>query len=201
MSALSATGAPGRQPVWEVVRRVDREPVRGDVPECLIPGGRQVGGSGLLRSGPSRVGPRSIAGAGTRHGGCGPYGLLNGRTNPSENGAASLLAVIWASLLGVVLACALTILGVWHAHARAAAAADLGALAGADRLLEDPTGACAAADVVTRANGARLVGCTTEGLDIVVTAAVRIPPGFARLLLDGRELDLQVSAHATLALD
>lgn len=124
-----------------------------------------------------------------------------GSANLGEDGAASLLVVIWAALLGVVLTCALTILGVWHAHVRAAAAADLGALAGADRLLEDPTGACAAADAITRANGARMVGCTREGLDIVVRAVVPVPPGFARLLLAGRELELLGTAHATIALD
>ncbi len=66
--------------------------------------------------------------------------------------------------------------GIAVARHQAAAAADLAALAGAARAIEGPRPACTAAAGVARRNGAVLVSCDLNGLDVAVTVAVR-PPG------------------------
>ena len=58
---------------------------------------------------------------------------------------------------------------------RAAAAADLAALAAAKHAIEGPQVACAAASTVARAQGADLRSCQLEGWEAVVT--VRITGG------------------------
>ncbi|MFU8871022.1 Rv3654c family TadE-like protein [Micromonospora sp. SL4-19] len=62
------------------------------------------------------------------------------------------------------------------ARQQARNAADFGALAGAGRALEADGAACGRADELARANGARLVACRLDGLDVVVTAEVRVAP-------------------------
>ncbi|MFI1195797.1 Rv3654c family TadE-like protein [Micromonospora sp. NPDC020750] len=62
------------------------------------------------------------------------------------------------------------------ARQQARVAADFGALAGAGRALAGDPVACASADEVVRANGARLAGCRLDGLDAVVTAEVTVSP-------------------------
>ncbi|MCX4468775.1 flp pilus-assembly TadE/G-like family protein [Micromonospora sp. NBC_01655] len=62
------------------------------------------------------------------------------------------------------------------ARQQARVAADFGALAGAGRALAGGPEACAYADEVVRANGARLTGCRLDGLDAVVTAEVTVAP-------------------------
>lgn len=95
-----------------------------------------------------------------------------------DRGSASL----W--LLGVALAVLLlagTVAmagGLVVARHRAQSAADLGALAGAVRAVEGAEVACPAAERIVRANGARMVACRVEGLDVVVTAQVSGPAGW-----------------------
>ena len=55
-------------------------------------------------------------------------------------------------------------------------AADLGALAGAMRVLEGPEAACARAGELVSRNGGRLAACTVDGLDIVVAVEVDVTP-------------------------
>ncbi|MFG1718181.1 Rv3654c family TadE-like protein [Micromonospora chalcea] len=55
-------------------------------------------------------------------------------------------------------------------------AADLGALAGAGRVLNGVEGACARAAELVAANGGRMTGCRADGLDLIVTARVRVEP-------------------------
>ncbi|GAA1802872.1 flp pilus-assembly TadE/G-like family protein [Planosporangium flavigriseum] len=88
-----------------------------------------------------------------------------------DRGSASL----W--LLGVGLA-VLTFAGavaaagsVLVARHRAQAAADLGALAGAVRAGEGVSVACERAGQIVAANGARLVECRLDGLDMVIGVA------------------------------
>lgn len=100
----------------------------------------------------------------------------------AETGSAALLLVVG---LGVVLALGalLAVLaGVAVAHHRAAAAADLAALAAADRALgglatSPGDGACALAGRVARAHGATLTRCgvDTHGSTLVVTVTVALP--------------------------
>jgi len=73
-------------------------------------------------------------------------------------------------LCGAAVVCAL--LAVVVAHERAVAAADLAALAAADRLDDAPRLACTAAETVAAANGARLRGCTVDGFAVTVTVEV-----------------------------
>jgi secretion/DNA translocation related TadE-like protein len=81
--------------------------------------------------------------------------------------AAGLLVMSFATT--VVLAGAATI-----ARHRAQSAADLGALAGAVRVVVDPGGACAAAAAIVMDNGAAMTGCRIDGLDMIVTTSVEV---------------------------
>lgn len=67
------------------------------------------------------------------------------------------------------------------ARHRAAAAADLSALAAAGHVLEGPSGACAAAARVARAQAAALVTCTTIGSTVEVRVRVTPPGPIGRL--------------------
>jgi secretion/DNA translocation related TadE-like protein len=60
------------------------------------------------------------------------------------------------------------------ARHRAQAAADLGALAGARYAVDGSSVACARAAGIVEANGARLVGCRLEGVDLVVVAELPV---------------------------
>ncbi|MEV2236618.1 Rv3654c family TadE-like protein [Micromonospora sp. NPDC049891] len=62
------------------------------------------------------------------------------------------------------------------ARQQARVAADLGALAGAGRALQDEPVACARAAELVAANGARLVWCRLDGLDVLVTTEVIVDP-------------------------
>ncbi len=86
----------------------------------------------------------------------------------------------------MVLAVGLVLLGLGAAGAAVGAArvarheartaADLGALAGAMRILEGPDTACARARELVSRNGGRLAACTVEGLDLVVGVEVDVTP-------------------------
>jgi secretion/DNA translocation related TadE-like protein len=76
----------------------------------------------------------------------------------------------------VLLAGAVTVAGgLLVARHRAQGAADLGALAGAARAFEGETAACAAAERIAGANGASVIACRVEGLDVVLTVRVAGP--------------------------
>jgi secretion/DNA translocation related TadE-like protein len=62
------------------------------------------------------------------------------------------------------------------AHHRARNAADLGALAGAARVVEGRDAACQSAADIASANRARLVSCAVDGWEIVVTVEVAAHP-------------------------
>ena len=59
---------------------------------------------------------------------------------------------------------------------QARVAADLGALAGAVRVVEGEPAACARAAEIVTANEGRLVSCHAEGLDLVIAAEVTVTP-------------------------
>jgi len=91
--------------------------------------------------------------------------------------------VLAAVMVVVAVLLAVTTLGSgYRARHRAAAAADLAALAAAETLRSggDP---CAAADKVSTANDARLRSCAVEGWEVTVAAAASIT-GPLRLLPD-----------------
>ncbi len=92
----------------------------------------------------------------------------------TDDGAGTVLAIcLVAVMASLVLACAGLGAAVIGRH-RAAAAADLAALAGADRALGRSDGApCPAAREVARVNGGVLAECTVSA-DGTVTVLVRV---------------------------
>lgn len=103
---------------------------------------------------------------------------------PAERGGADPLsaerggATVWLLAAGLVFVL-VGLFGAAVGAARAARhqarnAADFGALAGAGRALDGPGAACARADELARANGGRLVACRLDGLDVIVTAEMRV---------------------------
>ena len=96
------------------------------------------------------------------------------RSARGEVGSAS----VWVLALSGVLALMATagvLTGVASlARHRAGAAADLGALAAAARVLEGQEAACAAAEAVVVANGAGLRRCVLMGEVAEVTVALRV---------------------------
>ena len=102
-----------------------------------------------------------------------------GRGDDQGSGTVLLLALVAVTL---VVAGLLGLLGSAQlGRGRAQTAADLGALAGAARLLAgQPGDPCPTAAEVVRRNGARLSSCTDEGAGVVtVRVAVRGSAGSA----------------------
>jgi secretion/DNA translocation related TadE-like protein len=89
-----------------------------------------------------------------------------------EDGMGTLLVLAVAGLVVTAAVVAIGVTQVIAARHQAAAAADLGALAGAAAVAGDP---CAAAAQVVRANAALLVACRVEAPDVVVTARATTP--------------------------
>nr|WP_281260461.1 Rv3654c family TadE-like protein [Pseudosporangium ferrugineum] len=94
----------------------------------------------------------------------------------ADRGAASffVLAVGLAVVSGGVAGAAVGAARVGRHEARTAA--DLGALAGAMRAIEGERSACARAAELVGANGARLLSCRLEGMEIVVEVATPVTP-------------------------
>jgi secretion/DNA translocation related TadE-like protein len=100
------------------------------------------------------------------------------RPTVRERGSATVW-VLAVGLLIVVVALASAAAGAAAvARHRAQSAADLGALAGAIRVIDGPVTACVQARTIATANGARLVACRLDGFDVIVTVEV-VPSGVA----------------------
>ena len=100
------------------------------------------------------------------------------RPTARERGSATVW-VLAVGLLIVALALASAAAGAAAvAGRRAQSAADLGALAGAIRVLDGPGAACTHARTIVAANGARLAACRLDGFDVIVTVEV-VPSGVA----------------------
>jgi secretion/DNA translocation related TadE-like protein len=93
-----------------------------------------------------------------------------GRT---DRGAAAVFVLALAGVLALIGGLAASLAAVAVARHRAAAAADLAALAAADRALERPTVACAAAGRAAAAAGATLQSCRLVGDVTDVVVAIR----------------------------
>ncbi|MDQ3432572.1 MAG: flp pilus-assembly TadE/G-like family protein [Actinomycetota bacterium] len=92
-----------------------------------------------------------------------------------ERGSASLwvlslVLILWAA--GALVMAAGVVLAARH---QAGGAADLAALAGADRVLSGPDTACGAAARVAQRNRARLTQCRVLGTEIEVLVQVDTP--------------------------
>ncbi|MFC0526741.1 Rv3654c family TadE-like protein [Phytohabitans kaempferiae] len=98
------------------------------------------------------------------------------RRRPADRGAATIVVLaVGLILIGLGLAGA-AVGAARVARHEARTAADLGALAGAMRVLEGPETACARADELVSRNGGRLAACTVDGLDLVVSVEVEAAP-------------------------
>lgn len=113
-----------------------------------------------------------------------------------SSGAASLLA--WTGAAG----CALAAVSLWGTgalgQARAATAADLAALAGADAVAVGDPAPCAVAEAVAARNSAELISCTRQGDDVLVETGVDaapLPPATARARAGPAPHDPQVPRH------
>ncbi|MCI0685706.1 MAG: flp pilus-assembly TadE/G-like family protein [Sporichthyaceae bacterium] len=96
----------------------------------------------------------------------------------TDRGSATifgLIAVVLVTLVG--MAGVLLGYAVVGRH-RAAAAADLAALAGAARAVDGSAPACAVVGEVASANGASISNCRLDGLAVEVVTEVRLPPLF-----------------------
>ncbi|MFD9591629.1 Rv3654c family TadE-like protein [Kitasatospora sp. NPDC059973] len=81
---------------------------------------------------------------------------------PTDGGSATVWLVAFAVLGCTTFAAVLSVGAVVGARHRAESAADLAALAAADRLLLDLDGGCARAAGIARAQAAALVSCTVD---------------------------------------
>jgi secretion/DNA translocation related TadE-like protein len=89
-----------------------------------------------------------------------------------DRGSISLLMTVIGIVFVVALVTGIGLGGARVARHRAQNAADAGALAGAVWAVDGPPVACAVAGRVVSANGARLVSCVVDGLDVRVTVEV-----------------------------
>ncbi|MEU6165076.1 Rv3654c family TadE-like protein [Streptomyces tanashiensis] len=93
-----------------------------------------------------------------------------------DRGVATVWAAVAACALCVVFGVVLALGQAVAARHRAGGAADLAALAAADRALWGEAEACAAASRVAAAQGAELVGCAVrDGVSEVTARVVRGP--------------------------
>ncbi|MEW2550870.1 Rv3654c family TadE-like protein [Streptomyces zhihengii] len=93
-----------------------------------------------------------------------------------DRGAATVWVACATSVLCVVFAAVLAMGQAVVARHRAGAAADLAALAAADRALRGGAAACGAAEHVAGAQGAEVVRCAVTGEVADVTVRVRVGP-------------------------
>jgi secretion/DNA translocation related TadE-like protein len=89
----------------------------------------------------------------------------------TEAGFATAAVLVLCGLMVTAGAVGTGLVGLVAAHRRAESAADLAALAGA-AAAQEGRAACASADLIARANGARLVGCVLRGEVVSVVVAV-----------------------------
>lgn len=99
-----------------------------------------------------------------------------GRAASRDRGVATVWVAMTTATLCAVFAVLLALGQAVAARHRAGGAADLAALAAADRALSGAATACGAARQVAGAQGAELVRCTVQGEIADVTARARFGP-------------------------
>jgi secretion/DNA translocation related TadE-like protein len=101
-----------------------------------------------------------------------------------ERGSATVWVVALSGVLAAIGVAAVLVGSAVVGRHRAAGAADLSALAAAERAVRGDPRACAVAEDTAAANGARLTGCAVEGgavVEVTVDVPVRLGPlGVAR---------------------
>ncbi|WP_189278690.1 Rv3654c family TadE-like protein [Streptomyces atratus] len=106
----------------------------------------------------------------------GDHGPNRGRAPDRDRGLATVWVAMTTATLCAVFAVVLALGQVMVARHRAGGAADLAALAAADRALQGPGEACGAAEEVAAAQGAVVVRCTVRGEIADVTARASFGP-------------------------
>jgi secretion/DNA translocation related TadE-like protein len=105
-----------------------------------------------------------------------------------EDGSASVLGLVLVCVLATVAVVAVAVAGVFVGQRRAAAAADLAALAAAEVVgrgaatTSGEVDACGQASRVSDANDATLTVCLVEGSEVVVEVVVEVPNFFGATL-------------------
>ena len=89
-----------------------------------------------------------------------------------DAGVSTVFAAMSVAVLMVVAGIGIRLGGVMIARERAETAADLGALAGAAKMLQGEGVACARAGAVVSINGGLMASCTVQGFDLLVEAEV-----------------------------
>jgi secretion/DNA translocation related TadE-like protein len=103
------------------------------------------------------------------------------RLDRSERGSGTVWMVALIAVVGVFSVFGLALGQAMTARHRAGAAADLAALAAADRALEGPRAACDRARVVAAAHGARLLDCALDGEVSDVRVEIEVPAALVTL--------------------
>jgi secretion/DNA translocation related TadE-like protein len=110
-----------------------------------------------------------------------PSSLRRGRRQRAawraDAGVATVLAVVCLVSLLVVTGAVVQFGAAMLARHRAEVAADLAALAAASVLLGGRDRACAAAETYARSNGAQLLSCEQDSLDVRLQVRVRVRAG------------------------
>ena len=101
------------------------------------------------------------------------------RNDPRDAGVSTIFACLSVGVLIIVMGIGVRLGGAMLAREQAETAADLGALAGAARMLLGPETACARAGVVARANRATVVSCRADSLDLLLEVQVPVWGGSA----------------------
>ena len=114
-----------------------------------------------------------------------------------------VLALLLGGALVLVVLVGSVVTDLLAARQRAAAAADLGALAGAPAAARSASDACRSAAWVVRSNGATLRGCDVLDGDVRITVSVAPRGSFSRWLgsVLGGVPEPTVSAHAGMRAD
>lgn len=88
-----------------------------------------------------------------------------------------MYAVAMIGVLAVLIGGASLVAKAYVAAQRAAAASDLGALAGARARVDGSGDPCTAAARIVERNGAQMIGCEIEGETVVITSSVAVTLG------------------------
>lgn len=105
-----------------------------------------------------------------------------------SRGSASMFVITAVILLGVAASVVIAALSILATQTRVAQAADLAALAGAERVpLDGESGACAQSARIAVANQTKLDTCEVRALDVQISVSAAPPvPGGARLTVSAR---------------
>ncbi len=98
-----------------------------------------------------------------------------GPDDARDFGVSTVFACLAVGLMMAVTVIGIRLGGAMLARQQAETAADLGALAGAARILQGSGAACAAAGRLVTANLGTMASCTVVGLDLLVEVHVPAP--------------------------